>query len=60
MQLFNQTQIAEKLNVSRQTVYLWRKRGCPHIKNLGIVRFDYDKVVEWLSVTGSTEVMKNG
>lgn len=42
-------QLEELLQVSRQTIYDWRKEGMPYIQINGrSVRFDYDEVIEWL------------
>lgn len=49
MELITAKQLQEKLNVSRSTVYRWRKEGMPH-KKIGhkTIRYDLDKVMEWL------------
>ena len=48
-QLYSPESLAEKLEVSRSTVYKWVHAGCPtEIKQHKMVRLDYDAVVEWL------------
>lgn len=42
-------QISEKYQVHPGTVYNWRKRGLPVIKQCGIVRFDEEQVDRWLN-----------
>lgn len=49
MSLITQTELMRKLVIkSRNTIYLWRKEGCPCIQKRKFIRFDFDKVVEWL------------
>jgi excisionase family DNA binding protein len=41
-------EMAEKLKVSRQTIYEWRKKGMPY-KTIGaVIRFDINEVVIWI------------
>jgi len=46
-------ELMEKLNISRSTLYRWRKDGMPHEK-LGhkTIRYDFDEVKEWLRQRG--------
>ena len=40
--------ICDLLKVSRTTINNWRKKGMPYEKFGTIVRFDKEKVYEWL------------
>lgn len=42
------TKLAERLSVSRNTVYAWMEAGCPHLKVGGVTRFVLPEVVEWM------------
>jgi excisionase family DNA binding protein len=48
-------ELTEKLKVSRQTIYLWRKEGLPFIKINRSVRFDLDAVNEWITARSNIE-----
>lgn len=41
--------LCERLQVTRQSIYDWRKQGMPSHKFGRLVRFDYDQVIKWLS-----------
>jgi excisionase family DNA binding protein len=41
-------ELTEKLKVTRQTIYLWRKQGLPFLKIGRSVRFDLEAVNEWI------------
>tara|TARA_Y100000310_G_scaffold213218_1_gene214119 strand:- start:254 stop:430 length:177 start_codon:yes stop_codon:yes gene_type:complete len=48
--LLTTRQLCEKLSVTRQAVYKWRKKGCPTVVNSGkMCRYNYEEVVEWLN-----------
>lgn len=48
-ELCNQDDLMKKLKIkSRNTLYLWRKRGMPVIKQGRSIRFDYPDVLNWL------------
>ena len=48
--LLTTRQLCEKLSVTRQAVYKWRKAGCPTVVNSGnLCRYDYEEVVVWLN-----------
>jgi len=49
MELIDQNQLQERLNVSRPTLIKWRKKGLPNITVGRIVRFEFSKVIEWMS-----------
>ena len=54
--LLTTRQLCERLSVSRQAVYKWRKAGCPTEVNSGnMCRYNYDEVIEWLNSRGSDE-----
>ena len=45
--------LAKRLDVSRQAIYLWRKQGLPtEIIFNRTIRYDWDVVVEWLNRQG--------
>lgn len=45
--------LAKRLDVSRQAIYLWRKQGLPtEIIFNRTIRYDWDVVVEWLNSQG--------
>jgi phage terminase Nu1 subunit (DNA packaging protein) len=57
------TQLSKILQVSRQAIYKWRKRGCPVVvDNTGwqgkTIRYDYDEVVKWLNKRNRREKLK--
>lgn len=47
-ELITTNELCDALKVSRTTVETWRKEGMPYEKLGRIVRFDKDKVMEWL------------
>lgn len=50
--MINTKELSKRLNISIRTIYKYCKEGMPHIKLKGKTsdyRFDYDKVIEWLS-----------
>jgi excisionase family DNA binding protein len=47
-------ELAEKLKVTRQTISNWRKEGLPFLKLGRAVRFDLDKVKEWIEKKGAS------
>ena len=53
MNLLTQKQIAERFSVTTQTVYNWRKSGCPHIQRGKVLRFTYEDVLKWIKVSRS-------
>lgn len=42
------TELAKKLNVTRQSIYNWIKKGLPFVKVGSVIRFDPDQVQEWI------------
>lgn len=48
MELMTNEQLCEYLKVTRQTLYNWREEGMPSIKIGRGVRFELEKVMEWL------------
>ena len=45
--------LAKRLDVSRQAIYLWRKQGLPtEIIFNRTIRYDWNVVVEWLNSNG--------
>jgi hypothetical protein len=45
--------LAKRLDVSRQAIYLWRKQGLPtEIIFNRTIRYDWNVVVEWLNSQG--------
>ena len=48
--LLTTRQLCDRLSVTRQAVYKWRKAGCPTEVNSGrLCRYDYNKVISWLN-----------
>lgn len=56
--LLSVRQLAEELGLSERTVWtLYRREGCPHFRIGRTVRFNLDRVMDWLEnreVNGST------
>ena len=49
IELLTTKEIADKFRVTRQTVYNWRKEGCPvFISSQKTMRYDLDAVMRWL------------
>lgn len=46
--LYTVKRLCGELEISRQTLLNWRKRGLPAIKIGGRVMFEYQEVVEWI------------
>lgn len=46
--LLTTIELSQVLNVSRQSIYKWRKEGMPFYKIGTAVRFDLDEIREWL------------
>lgn len=42
-------EMAEKLNISRATLYRLKDTGLPFVKVGGSIRFDEEKVLQWIS-----------
>lgn len=52
MDLLTRKELANELKVTERTVDLWRMhKGLPFIKMGSLVRFEKDKVMEWLHST---------
>ena len=49
MKLVTEKELQSILKVSRQTLFDWRQQGMPYIKFGKPVRYELDKVLEWLS-----------
>ena len=49
--MLTKEQLAKELNVSERTLDNWRKDGLPHIKRGKFIRFELDKVIDWLKST---------
>ena len=48
--LLTTRELCEKLGVSKQAIYKWRKAGCPTVVNSGnMCRYDYEAVIGWLN-----------
>ena len=47
--LLTTRQLCERLNVTRQAVYKWRKAGCPTVVGAPLCRYDYEEVIAWLN-----------
>ena len=47
-QLLTTIELSQVLNVSRQSIYKWRKDGMPFYKIGKAVRFDLEEIKEWL------------
>lgn len=45
-------ELEEMLQVTRQTIFSWRKEGMPYLKLGRAVRFELDKVTEWIEKKG--------
>ena len=49
MTLMNIKKLSELLNIKEKTIYDWcHKRRIPYLKVGGLLRFDYDEIIEWL------------
>ena len=54
--LLTTRQLCDKLSVTRQAVYKWRKAGCPTVVHSGnLCRYYYNEVVEWLNDRGAVD-----
>ena len=54
--LLTTRQLCDKLSVTRQAVYKWRKAGCPTVVWAGnMCRYNYDEVIEWLNGRGAAD-----
>ena len=42
-------ELCEYLNVSSKTLYNYRERGMPFIRVGGVIRYEKEKVMEWLA-----------
>jgi len=48
--LITRKELKFKLGIkSDTTIMLYESKGMPVIKKLGSIRYDYDKVVEWMN-----------
>lgn len=57
--LLTTTQLADKLQVTRQAIYKWRNKGLPVAVNYGngsgrTLRYDWESVLEWLNQHGKS------
>ena len=49
VKLVTTTELANLFKVTRQTVYNWRKDGCPvYFSNKKTIRYDFHAVIDWL------------
>lgn len=46
--LLTEKELCQWLQIGRATAWRWRKEGMPYLKRGNIIRFDKDKVQEWL------------
>jgi excisionase family DNA binding protein len=46
--MININELSDKLKVHKNTIYNWNKQGMPHYKRGRVLRFEYEKVQEWL------------
>ena len=51
-ELVTTKQLCDRLKVTRQAIQNWRNEGMPFIKYGKLVRFEYEKVIEWLENRG--------
>tara|TARA_R110002012_G_scaffold314998_2_gene528239 strand:+ start:1302 stop:1490 length:189 start_codon:yes stop_codon:yes gene_type:complete len=43
-------ELSRHLGVSRQTIYRWKKEGCPvEMQGERVVRYNLEKIVEWVN-----------
>lgn len=48
-ELLSPQELAKKLHISVKTVYSWAQKNCiPYLKIESSLRFDWDKIKEWL------------
>ena len=60
-ELVDKFEVARLLNVHPRTIHQWRKEGLPFIKiSPVIVRFDLEKVREWVLKRTAEEMEKKG
>lgn len=48
--------VAEMLQVTRSTIYNFKKKGLPFIKIGKTVRFDQEEVIDWIKTNNESEV----
>ena len=46
--LLNIDDLSKELKVHNNTIYSWIKNGMPHFKKGRVIRFNLNKVMEWL------------
>ncbi len=49
MILIGQKELMKRLNVGTVTLWRWRKQGCPCIHRQKFIRYEFEKVIEWLN-----------
>jgi excisionase family DNA binding protein len=54
-QLLTSKELANKLNITRRTLYKLINKGLPHIRVNGGYRFDEGEVIQWLRSRSSLE-----
>lgn len=55
MELLTQKELADKFSITTQTIYNWRKEGCPYIQRGKVLRFSYEDVFKWFKETSTTK-----
>ena len=53
--MLTKNELAKVLNCSERTIDNWRKEGMPCIKKGNYVRFEEEKVIEWLKESDKKE-----
>ena len=46
--LLNMNDLSKELKIHNNTIYSWIKKGMPCFRKGRIIRFNLDKVIEWL------------
>lgn len=49
VRFLKESEVRERLGVSRGTINNWKKRGLPHLKMGRCVRFNIEQVLAWIS-----------
>jgi len=52
LEMLTRKELLEKMKITSPTLYRLEKKGLPVMRNGGVVRYDWDDVVDWMKKQG--------
>ena len=60
MEYISGKELSNRIGVPVPTLYNWRQKGCPQMKGIRMVRYNYDEVVAWIRSQGGENGLDKG